>query len=41
LDKNTQHLIPSDESIWIEDKFEDFITAMALLILKKITGYVR
>lgn len=33
------HLIPSDETLWTEDKFEDFIEARATLILKKLTTY--
>lgn len=31
-----KHLIPTDESIWTEDKFEDFIEKRAELILDKI-----
>lgn len=34
------HLIPIDETLWVEDKFEDFIEARAKLILKKISRYV-
>ncbi|MHA3045536.1 DUF262 domain-containing protein [Riemerella anatipestifer] len=34
------HLIPSDETLWTEDKFEDFIEARATLILTKLTTYV-
>lgn len=30
------HLIPTDESIWTEDKFEDFIAERAKLILNKL-----
>ncbi|OUL32824.1 hypothetical protein BV372_18435 [Nostoc sp. T09] len=37
----TKHLIPPDESIWTEDKFEDFVTSRAELILQKVTAYVR
>lgn len=33
------HLIPSDETLWTEDKFEDFIEARATLILTKLTTY--
>jgi hypothetical protein len=33
------HLIPSDETLWTEDKFEDFIEARATLILEKLTTY--
>ena len=33
------HLIPSDETLWTEDKFEDFIEARAILILGKLTTY--
>lgn len=33
------HLIPSDETIWLEDKFEDFIEERAKLILSKLTKY--
>lgn len=35
----TLHLIPSDETLWTEDKFEDFIEARAILILGKLTTY--
>lgn len=34
------HLIPSDETLWTEDKFEDFIEARATLVLTKLTTYV-
>lgn len=34
------HLIPSDETLWTEDKFEDFIEARAELILEKLNTYV-
>lgn len=34
------HLIPSDETLWTEDKFEAFIEARATLILTKLTTYV-
>lgn len=33
------HLIPTDETIWLEDKFEDFIEERAKLILSKLTKY--
>jgi hypothetical protein len=33
------HLIPTDETLWTEDKFEDFIEARATLILSKLTTY--
>lgn len=33
------HLIPSDATLWTEDKFEDFIEARAALILTKLTTY--
>jgi hypothetical protein len=33
------HLIPIDESIWTEDKFEEFIEARAILILNKLTKF--
>ena len=35
------HLIPSDETLWIEDKFEDFIEARGELIIKKLEEYVK
>mgnify|MGYP001222459340 FL=1 len=35
----TLHLIPTDETLWTEDKFEDFIEARATLILSKLTTY--
>jgi uncharacterized protein with ParB-like and HNH nuclease domain len=31
------HLIPADETLWTEDRFEDFIEARANLILQKLT----
>ncbi len=34
-----RHLIPTDETLWTEDKFEDFIEARATLILSKLTTY--
>lgn len=34
-----RHLIPADETIWTEDKFEDFITARGSLILNKIASF--
>ena len=33
------HLIPTNEAIWAEDKFEDFIDDRAKLILTKLTKY--
>jgi hypothetical protein len=33
------HLIPNDETIWTEDKFEEFIEARAKLILTKLAKY--
>lgn len=33
------HLIPSDESLWTENKFEDFTEKRAELILKKLEKY--
>ena len=33
------HLIPTDETIWTEDKFEDFIEERAKLILTNLTKY--
>lgn len=35
----TLHLIPTDETIWTEDRFEDFIEARANLILTKLSTY--
>jgi hypothetical protein len=35
------HLIPTDEYLWTEDKFEDFIEARATLILEKLTTYAK
>lgn len=35
-----QHLIPMDENLWKEKKFEDFINARALLILEKLNKYI-
>jgi len=35
------HLIPSDETLWTEDKFEDFIEARATLILRKLGSNVK
>ncbi len=32
-------LIPTDETIWTEDKFEEFIEARASLILAQIAKY--
>ena len=34
------HLMPSDETLWTEDKFEDFIEARATLILGKLGSNV-
>ena len=34
-----RHLIPTDETLWTEDKFEEFIEARALLILTQIAKY--
>jgi hypothetical protein len=33
------HLIPNDETLWMEDRFEDFILERAKLILNKIERY--
>lgn len=33
------HLIPTDETLWTEDKFEDFTETRAELILDKLTKY--
>lgn len=33
------HLIPSDENLWSEDRFDDFIEERAKLILTKLTKY--
>ncbi len=35
----TLHLIPTDETLWTEDKFEYFIEARATLIISKLTTY--
>jgi uncharacterized protein with ParB-like and HNH nuclease domain len=35
-----KHLIPTDENIWSEDKFEEFIEARADLIIEKIKNYL-
>lgn len=35
------HLIPTDETLWTEDKFEEFIEARGNLILKKLEEYVK
>jgi len=35
------HLIPTDENLWTEDKFDNFIEERAILILKKIEEYVK
>lgn len=43
-DKSTYvrlHLIPNEETLWTEDKFENFIEKRAILILKKIEEYVK
>jgi uncharacterized protein with ParB-like and HNH nuclease domain len=36
-----RHLIPADEVLWTEDKFEDFTTARANLILQCILTYLK
>ncbi|MCX6159548.1 MAG: DUF262 domain-containing protein [Ignavibacteriae bacterium] len=36
----SKHLIPSDENIWAEDNFRDFIKERTSLILNKINHYV-
>ncbi len=36
-----RHLIPSDERIWIEDKFEEFINARAQLILTQMRNSIQ
>jgi uncharacterized protein with ParB-like and HNH nuclease domain len=33
------HLIPKDENLWTEDRFEDFISERAKIILGKLTAY--
>jgi uncharacterized protein with ParB-like and HNH nuclease domain len=35
------HLIPSDETLWEEDKFKEFIEERAKLIISKIKEYVK
>jgi hypothetical protein len=35
-----RHLIPDDENIWTEDRYEDFTSARALLILQKLQSYI-
>ena len=35
-----KHLIPTNENIWSEDKFEEFIEARAALIMEKIKNYL-
>ncbi len=35
-----RHLIPPNENIWLEDKFDDFIAARNQLILDKVKSYV-
>jgi hypothetical protein len=35
-----RHLIPEDEAIWTEDKFDNFIAEREKLILNKIAQYV-
>jgi len=43
-DKSTYvklHLIPTDDTLWTEDKFEDFIEKRAIIILEKIKGYIK
>ena len=37
----SRHLIPNDESLWNEDRFEDFIEKRAELILEKILKYAK
>lgn len=37
----TLHLIPTDETLWTEDKFDDFIEARAALILGKLGHYCK
>lgn len=37
----TRHLIPTDENIWDEDKFENFIEVRAALILQKLSNYLK
>lgn len=36
----SRHLIPTDETLWTEDKFDDFIEARAALILEKLGHFV-
>ncbi|MFX9081312.1 hypothetical protein ABTN40_19765, partial [Acinetobacter baumannii] len=36
-----RHLIPADEMLWTEDKFEDFAIARANLILQCILTYLK
>ncbi len=35
------HLIPTDETLWVEDSFGDFIEARAKLILQKLHKYTK
>ncbi|NCC62566.1 MAG: hypothetical protein EOM12_16880 [Verrucomicrobiae bacterium] len=37
----TLHLIPTNETLWAEDKFDDFIEAIATLILGKLGHYCK
>lgn len=37
----TLHLIPTDETLWTEDKFDDFIEVRAALILGKLGHYCK
>jgi len=37
----SRHLIPNDESLWLEDRFEDFAEKRAELILEKILKYAK
>ncbi|MGB8656426.1 MAG: DUF262 domain-containing protein [Candidatus Zixiibacteriota bacterium] len=37
----TKHLIPSDEALWDEDRFDDFFTERAKLIFERLTKYVQ
>ena len=34
------HLIPDDESLWLEKEFEKFIDKRAELIIEKISSYL-
>lgn len=37
----TRHLIPTDEKLWTEENFENFIEARGVLIIKKLEEYVK